>query len=75
MIAAAASQSQGEAVFIVFKVFLKMWIISEDKVRLLFTVGLGERDGDRGGGEGERERLNTSLRQPPNWSHYCVTSW
>lgn len=30
---------QGEAVFIVFKVLVKMWIISEDKVRLLFMLG------------------------------------
>lgn len=32
--AAANSRIQGEAVFIVFKVFVKMWIKSEDKVRL-----------------------------------------
>lgn len=30
---------QGEAVFIVFKVLVKMWIISEDKMRLLFMLG------------------------------------
>ncbi len=72
MTAAANSQIQGEAVFIVFKVFVKMWIIAEDKVRLYSWWGEGWR---QKGGDRERERLNTSLRQPPNWSHYCVTSW
>lgn len=65
---------RGEAVFIVLKVFCKkMWIISEDKVRLLFLVGF-ERGMETEKGR-HRKRLNTSLRQPPNWSHYCVTSW
>lgn len=39
MTATTGSRIQGEAVFIVFKVLVKMWIISEDKVRLLFLVG------------------------------------
>lgn len=39
MTATTGSHIQGEAVFIVFKVLVKMWIISEDKVRLLFLVG------------------------------------
>lgn len=46
MTAAAKSQIQGEAVF-VFKVFVIMWIISEDKVRLY--------SGETEGGDGERE--------------------
>lgn len=43
----ADSQIQGEAVFIVFKVFAIMWIIPEDRVRLYSWWDLRQRGGDR----------------------------
>lgn len=47
--ATAGCCSQGQDIFIVFRVLVKMWIISEDKTRLLFMVGL------EGGMETEKE--------------------
>lgn len=41
--------AQGQDIFIVFRVLVKMWIISEDKTRLLFMVG------SEGGMETEKE--------------------
>lgn len=46
--------------------WVKVGIICEDKVLLLFAVG-GMKTG--------REARVDSLRQPPNWPHYRVTSW
>lgn len=49
MTAAANSQIQGKAVFIVFKGLVKMWIISEDKVKLYSLWDLREGWRQKGG--------------------------